>query len=234
MIELRGILNRAKTQRCLVLADEVSRGTESLSGVSIVAASAITLAKDKVSFIFTSHLHQVSTMPRIKALNNVRCYHLKVFYDEKNDRLIYDRNLVDGSGDPIYGLEVLKAMNMNTEFIDLAHEIRKEIMEIPESIVPIKQSKYNSNLYMTECQVCKGIAEDTHHIGQQCTADHNGFIDHYHKNVLANLVVLCKKCHMAAHGLSCDGKILKINGYLETSKGVVFDYIWAPPVVKNL
>lgn len=227
MIELRGILSRARNQRCLVLADEVSRGTESLSGVSIVAASVITLAKLGVSFIFTSHLHQVSTMPRIKNLSNVKCYHLKVLYDEKNDLLIYDRTLVEGPGDPIYGLEVLKGMGMNQEFIELAHEIRKEIMEIPSSIIAMRQSKYNTNLYMNECQVCKGPAEDTHHINGQCTADEKGFIDHYHKNVLSNLVVLCKKCHLAAHGCcGDDGKVLKITGYQETNEGLIFAYDW--------
>lgn len=226
MIELRGILSRARNQRCLVLADEVSRGTESLSGVSIVAASAITLAKARVSFIFTSHLHQVSTMPRVKNLKNVNCYHLKVMYDEKTGALIYDRNLTEGPGDPVYGLEVLKGMGMNPEFIELAHEIRKEIMAVPPSIVTMRQSKYNTNLYMTECQVCKGPADDTHHINGQCTADDKGFIDHFHKNVLSNLVPLCKKCHLAAHG--CGEQTLKINGYKETSEGLVFSYDWTP------
>ena len=226
MTELRGILSRAKNSQCLVLGDELTHGSETTSGLAIVAAATITLARSGVSFIFTSHLHALSSMPRIKELPNVRSYHLRVIYDEAKDILIYDRTLNEGSGQAIYGLEVLRSLHINQEFLGLAHEIRREIMEVPSNIIAIRQSKYNSDLYMNECQICKGLAEDTHHISEQCKANEKGFIDHYHKNVLSNLVVLCKKCHLAAHGKSADNKNLKINGWLETSNGIKLDYTW--------
>jgi DNA mismatch repair protein MutS len=230
MTELRGILSRAKNNRCLVLGDELTHGSETTSGLAIIASAVITLAKCGASFIFTSHLHPLSSMPRIKALPNVRSYHLRVTYDEAKDVLIYDRTLNEGSGQAIYGLEVLRSLHINEEFLELAHKIRREIMEISDSIITMKQSKYNSNLYMNACQICQGPAEDTHHINEQCTANDKGFIEHYHKNVLANLVVLCKKCHLAVHGNSDENKLLKINGYLETSNGPVLDYGWTKKV----
>jgi DNA mismatch repair protein MutS len=242
MIELRGILSRARDSSSLVLGDEISRGTESTSGVSIVASAITVLAKRGVSFIFASHLHQLSSMDRITSLPNVKSYHLHVAYDEKQDLLIYDRNLCEGSGDAIYGLEVVKSLKMDDEFTELALEIRREIIGVPTTLISSKQSKYNADLFMTQCQICQGPAEDTHHLSEQRLADDRGFIDHYHKNVLANLVVLCKKCHLAAHGCNRNSpcttlhislkseekaqKYLQINGYVETSKGQVLDYKW--------
>ena len=44
-----------------------------------------------VKFIFATHLHQLSKMERIKELENVKNFHLKVIYDRNNDKLIYDR-----------------------------------------------------------------------------------------------------------------------------------------------
>ena len=238
MIELRGILSRARDNRSLVIGDEIAHTTDTASGLAIVAAAIITLAKHKASFIFASHLHSLSSLPRIKELTNVRSYHLRVNYDETNDRLIYDRNLMEGAGSAVYGLEVLKGAHWDESFLKLAHEIRRETMGVPENVIVAKQSKYNSDLYMTQCQVCQGPAEDTHHINMQCTADEKGFIDHYHKNVLANLVVLCKKCHLAVHNrvdhanskssdrsLSPDRSLL-INGYIETTSGYVLDFKW--------
>jgi len=54
-------------------------------------------------------------------------YHLKVIFDKKNDKLIYDRKLEKGSGPGIYGLEVCKAMDMDDDFLNLANKIRRKI-----------------------------------------------------------------------------------------------------------
>lgn len=227
--ELRGIMNRAKDSHSLILCDELAVSTETVSAVAIVAAAIIKFASHRCSFIFTSHLHQLTSMPRITELENVQFFSLKVYYDQMLDALVYDRNLVEGPSQTLYGLEVIRAMHMDPDFIKLADDIRRENMEISPNIIQPKQSKYNPNLYMTQCQVCAGPAEDTHHIGFQCTADNKGFIEHFHKNVLANLVVLCKNCHKAVHAPE---KFLKINGYLETSNGIVLDYSWNEKTTK--
>lgn len=221
MSELRGILNRATDHHSLVLGDEICHGTETISGVAIVAASVITLAKRGASFIFASHLHQLASMQRITDLPNVGSFHLRVRYDGTKDVLVYERDLVPGSGDPIYGLEVAKASHLNPDFISLAQEIRREISGVSHQLMPSKQSRYNKSLYIHRCQICGGPAEDTHHIDFQCTADDKGFIKHFHKNVLANLVVLCKPCHKSVHAPQ-PGLIIK--GYLQTSAGPILDY----------
>ena len=48
--------------RSLVLGDEISHGTETLSGVAIVASAIGKLAKIRTLFLFATHLHQLSTM----------------------------------------------------------------------------------------------------------------------------------------------------------------------------
>ena len=70
-------------------------------------------------------------------------------------------------------------------------------------------------------------ADDTHHINFQCTADDQGAIENdgnkFHKNVTANLVALCKTCHVKVHH-SVDSKKYIIEGYVQSSKGTVFKW----------
>ena len=59
MSELRAILKRATDSSTLVLADEITHGTEHTSGSAIFVSSVEALAKRKVNFLFTTHLHNV-------------------------------------------------------------------------------------------------------------------------------------------------------------------------------
>ena len=220
MSEMRNILKRANTNS-LILGDELCSGTESISAQSIVAAGVITLAKLNSSFIFATHLHHLSKMDRIKQLENVDFYHLRVLYDEKTKVLTYDRKLEMGSGNPIYGLEVCKAMNLPDEFIELANDIRKEVMGIEPEFVASKGSNYNTKVFVDDCGICGEKAIDTHHIKFQSEADEHGMIGNMHKNNASNLVGLCKVCHDKVH----NGNLV-INGYLDTSEGKKLDYYY--------
>lgn len=237
MSELRGIIKRAN-QHSLVLGDEICHGTETISGVSIVAASVITLAQANSNFLFATHLHQLSQTQRVIDLKNVRMFHLKVKYDEKTGDLIYDRRLEEGPGHPIYGLEVARAMELDRKFIDLANEIRKEVMEVTP-LASIKKSKYNAEIYMNKCGIpeCQSQAIDTHHIKFQSMANDKGFIDHLQKNHKSNLIPLCKPCHQIVHCNQIGQKRYQINGYLMTTTGPQLSYdsiINTPENIKNL
>lgn len=224
MSELRGIIKRAD-HRSLVLGDEICHGTETISGVSIVAAAIITLSKLNSNFLFATHLHQLSQTERILNLANVKMCHLKVKYDEKTGELIYDRRLEDGPGHPIYGLEVARAMELDRNFIELANEIRKEVMEVTP-FVALKKSKYNADIYINKCRIpeCKNDAIDTHHIKFQSMADEKGFIDHLQKNHKSNLIPLCKECHKMVHCNQIDAWRYIINGYIMSSNGPILSY----------
>jgi len=217
MAELRSILKRAN-KNSLVLGDEICHGTETVSAVSIVASAILHLSDRNSSFIFATHLHQLNDIEEIQDLKNVSSYHLKVHYEIDTGELVYDRNLLPGSGDPIYGLEVAKAMQLDSDFIERANSIRKNIMNINPELMTTKKSRYNTNIYMDKCLICDGKAEHTHHIDFQCTANQHNFINHYHKNIDANLVPLCQLCHIKVHN-PVDGKQYHIKGYIETSNG---------------
>jgi DNA mismatch repair protein MutS len=224
MTELRGIISRADP-RSLVLGDEICHGTETISAVSIVSAAIITLEQKNVNFLFASHLHQLSQLDRIKNLKNIRSCHLKVIFDEKTGKLVYDRKIEDGAGHPVYGLEVAKAMNLDKQFIDLANDIRKEIMSVTE-LMPTKTSRYNTKVYIDKCHIpdCENKAVDTHHIKFQCTANDAGFINNLQKNHKSNLVPLCKQCHQMVHNDQPNQWKYQINGYIMTTDGIALDY----------
>ena len=221
MLELKNIFNRA-TVRSLVLGDEISHGTETLSGVAIVASAIKKLANTRCLFLFATHLHQLSTMQEITRLDNVVDLHLSVEYDESLDKLIFNRILQGGSGSSIYGLEFAKSLHMDSEFLETANAIRKRLsndFDELELLVKKKKSKYNKELYVTKCVICGAMAEDVHHISQRSLADEAGFIGHFHKDNRHNLIPLCKEHHNQIH----DGK-LHVNGFVMTSKGLELQF----------
>jgi len=219
--ELKSIIKHASS-KSLVLGDELCSGTETVSASAIVTAGIKKLSKSKAKFIFATHLHFLADNQHLIELDNVKNYHLSVVFDQVKEKLIYDRKLKEGSGPSTYGLEVCKAMGLDEDFLEEAFKIRTEITnEIMGSFLNNKPSKYNTNVRIDKCQVCQGPGDDVHHIQFQCTADNNGKIGSIHKNRESNLVVLCKKCHNSVHHPR--GK-LKINGYVETSEGIVLDY----------
>ena len=233
MLELKNIFNRA-TVRSLVLGDEISHGTETLSGVAIVASAIKKLSDVRCLFLFATHLHQLSTMPEITKLNNVVDLHLSVEYDEAADKLVFNRVLQAGSGSSIYGLEFAKSLHMDSEFLEIANTIRKRLandFDELELLVKKKKSKYNKELYVTKCIICGAVAEDVHHISHQSLADKAGFIGHFHKDNKHNLVPLCKEHHKEIH----DGK-LHVNGFIMTSKGLElqFEEQMSKPEVKKV
>lgn len=225
MGELRGILRRADAHS-MILGDEICHGTETVSAVSLVSSAIITLSRTGSHFLFATHLHSLSQMERVTTLPNVRMYHLKVQFDQGTGHLVYDRRLEEGSGNPVYGLEVAKAMDLDRSFIDLANEIRQELMEIG-SLVPTKKSRYNPQVYLTTCAIpgCHNPVEATHHIQFQSMADPTGFIDnHLQKNHKSNLLPLCQSCHDKLHDRQPGHETYIIKGYVMTSSGPQLDF----------
>jgi DNA mismatch repair protein MutS len=187
--------------------------------MSISASSIITLSNKKINFIFTTHLHELSLMKKITELNNLKVYHIGVTYTDNND-IIFNRQLQDGNGGTLYGIEVANSIINIPDFIKLSKDIRRDILGIASDILPSKKSQYNNDLYLSLCSICNAPAVDTHHIQFQNKADNNGFITHYNKDNLHNLVQLCKKCHNNLHS----GKLL-INGYINSlNKGLILDW----------
>ena len=206
MTELRAILKRSG-RGTLVIGDEVCRGTEHISGNAIVASTIIALAKSGSSFIFATHLHKIAEMERIKKLTNVKSFHLTVQYDKEKDILIFDRKIKPGPGPSVYGITAARHIIHDKEFIKLTQEIKNELLNISNTILSCKTSKYNSKVYVDSCSMCKSSIKSfgylhTHHINHQADCDTNGFVinkPHVKKNQISNLIILCRKCHDRVH-----------------------------------
>lgn len=222
MIELKSIIKRANANT-LVIGDEICRGTEHISGNAIVAATIINLSELQTSFMFATHLHEIVTIPRIINLKNVKAFHISVDYDAITDSLVYSRNLREGSGEPVYGITFARYIINDNKFIELAVEIKNELLNKYNEMISGKTSRYNSNLFVYQCQLCGKTDEtyhvsplETHHINFQKDCE-NGFAinkPHIKKNSKANLIVLCNECHDKIHHDNLD-----IEGYVMTSKG---------------
>ena len=221
MLELKNIFNRA-TKKSLVLGDEISHSTETMSGLSIVASSILKLSKLEAIFVFATHLHQLPEIEDVEKLKNIIALHLSVMYNNEEDKLIFDRKLAYGSGSSMYGLEYAKSLHMDKEFLSVANNIRKKLTDDYDSIERLSQrktSKYNKNVYSTTCVICGRACDDVHHIKEQSRANKDGFIEHINANHKYNLVPLCKEHHKMVH----DGRI-NINGFVATSNGLELHY----------
>jgi len=226
MTEIDSILKRVQNngENTLVIGDEVCRGTEITSAISLVSSTLVTLSKCNATFIFSSHLHELKNIDEVKALTNIRLFHLKVDIDTKNDRLVFERKLIPGTGPSIYGVMVAKYMINNPEFINTAEIIKNRLLNIETFDFPTKHSKWNPKLIITNCAICSYKPTqvnhkelETHHINFQknCCKD-NKIIEkpHLTKNGLYNLVILCRPCHEKVH----KGNIT-IDSYKHTTDG---------------
>lgn len=217
MCELRSILLKAD-QRSLVLGDELCSGTETTSALSIVGSGLHTMAAKRCSYIFTSHLHQLMEVAEVLDIPNMRVCHMEVTCT-KDNTLVYGRKLVEGSGPPVYGLEVCKAMDMGSQFYAMANKIYLKLTDQSSRLVNTAKSSYNADIHMDGCGICKKPSCEVHHIKEQQGADANGIIGNHHKNIKHNLVPLCHECHQKVHHGN-----LRIHGYQQTSHGVKLDY----------
>lgn len=207
--ELLSILQRGNS-RTFVLGDEMCRGTEISSANAIVHTMISFLAEHEIFFLAATHLHDIA--PRLLEIPGVSVFHMRVNFDDAGEPE-FERSLVSGSGPDRYGLEVAKAMKFPVDFLEKASRFRltsdvveKECKEYAAILIKEKKSNYNKKKILVVCENCKYTPQDeyhlpldTHHLSMQCQADSGGFHGSQHKDVLHNLVALCKLCHVAVH-----------------------------------
>lgn len=221
MNELRSILKKADN-KTLIIGDEICRGTEYLSANAIVAATILKLVDVKAKFLFATHLHDLVSIEKIKQLESIKFYYLSV--EKVGDELIFNRKLVEGTGEQIYGITIAKYILDDTSFINSANELKNELLEkngIQTKLIPDKKSNYNNDMYMVDCSICGDKTKlETHHINFQrdFVNGKNGSIHKEKKHIIkdstANLVNLCQKCHDELHA----GKF-EIESKISTTKG---------------
>ena len=205
MSELRVIL-KLSDENSLILGDELCSGTETESALSIFVSGLIEMHKNKSSFIFATHFHEIINYEEVNTLEQLSFKHMAVHYDRELDALVYDRKLMDGPGNRMYGLEVCKSLHLPDDFLEQAYQIRSKYFpdtkgELSHSI----SKKYNSKKIKGICELCKKeIGTEIHHLNAQKMADDDGFIETddgnvVHKNHPANLMSICEECHDNYH-----------------------------------
>lgn len=222
MNELRTILKKANS-KSLIIGDEICRGTEYLSANAIIASAILKLDNLQAKFLFATHLHELAQIDVIKSLNTIKFYHLSV--EKKDDELIFNRELKEGTGEQIYGITVAQYILDDPLFINKAIEIKNCLLEkdgINTKLLSDKKSLYNKEIYMDACVVC-GVKEklESHHINMQkdFVTTINGQINKKKKHILkdskANLIVLCSQCHDNLHSGN-----FTISGLTKTTTGI--------------
>ena len=215
MSELRLIL-KMSDKHSLILGDELCSGTEIESALSIFMAGIMKLHENQATFLFATHFHEILQFQEMSNLDRVSVKHMSVVYDAEQDMLIYDRLLKDGPGNGTYGIEVAKSMHMDPEFLETAYQLRNRYFSKTKSPLEHTTSHYNSKKICGICEICnQEIGEEIHHIQYQKYADAHGFIDHIHKNHIANLMSICKTCHDKLHSKPENEKIVR----KKTTKG---------------
>ena len=222
MNELRTILKKA-TSKSLIIGDEICRGTEYLSANAIVASAILKLVSLDSKFLFATHLHELVEIDEIKILNKVKFFHLSV--EKKGDELVFNRKMVDGTGEQIYGITVAQYILDDVAFINKAIDLKNILLEktgTNTKLLSDKKSLYNKDLYMDTCAICGSDNKlESHHINMQkdFKLGINGEINekkkHIVKNSKANLIILCSKCHDHLHSGN-----FTISGLIKSSNGI--------------
>jgi len=217
MCELRTILTQCD-KNSLILGDELCSGTESDSALSIFTTGLEFLHEKHSTFLFATHFHEVTHYEEVLNLERVKFMHMEVEYNREKDILIYDRKLKNGSGNTMYGLEVCKSLNLPTEFLARAHDIRMKYNKSTQGIFQQSGSHYNAKkIAGGNCEICSiERASDVHHLQHQVKANkNNNYINSFHKNHPANLINICSKCHNKIHQQDQQHRLVKTSdGYI--------------------
>ena len=165
------------------------------------------LVQQKIQFVLSTHIHLISDIVDDTYKKRIRISHF-----EMNDHLnlleaktlvtnspniFYNRNLLEGSGNSIYGIEIAEQLGLPVDMIQSAKEYRQHV-HLEYDFKKNKQSKYNKKITMDQCSICHSRKNlEVHHIFQQKHFDKEkgNTINGFHKNMKQNLIVLCHDCH---------------------------------------
>ena len=232
IMELKNIL-KYSNEKSLVLGDELLSSTESISGISIISATINYFLSNNISFLFASHLFEITNHIDLKMKNKLLIGHLKTEYDDKNKCFIYNRKLLEGLPNSNYGLVVAQSIIDSQDIIKSALKIQNNILNSNKELLSLKKSQYNKDLIVDSCYICTDLninkkieneVLDVHHIVFQQKFDKDNKCklsdkEHLKKNQLSNLVTLCKYHHNIVHSNN-----ITINGWINTTNGIKLDY----------
>ena len=120
MNETASILNNL-SDRCLILLDEIGRGTSTYDGISIAWSIAEFLHHhpSRAKVLFATHYHELNEME--KSMNRIKNFHVSI--KEAGNKVIFLRKLVPGGTEHSFGIHVAKMAGVPKKVVERANEI---------------------------------------------------------------------------------------------------------------
>lgn len=135
MLDAANFINNS-TERSLIIADEIGRGTSTYDGLAIAWAIAEYLhnCEQKPLTMIATHYHQLSELEGF--LDRVKNFHFKISFD--GERPIFNHKLFRGSSDKSFGVEVAKLAGLPLDIIIRARFILK-LLESQSASIEIEE-----------------------------------------------------------------------------------------------
>ena len=124
MNETASIINNI-SNRCLILLDEIGRGTSTYDGISIAWSIAEYLHQSphQPKTFFATHYHELNELEN--KLPRVKNYH--VTNKEIGNKIIFLRKLAPGGSTHSFGIHVARMAGMPPELIERAREVLRQL-----------------------------------------------------------------------------------------------------------
>jgi DNA mismatch repair protein MutS len=124
MNETASIINNI-SDRCLILLDEIGRGTSTYDGISIAWSIAEYLHRSphQPKTFFATHYHELNELEN--KLPRVKNYHIT--NKEIGNKVIFLRKLAPGGSIHSFGIHVARMAGMPPDLIDRAKDILKQL-----------------------------------------------------------------------------------------------------------
>ncbi|MBU1026539.1 MAG: DNA mismatch repair protein MutS, partial [Candidatus Margulisbacteria bacterium] len=134
MTETANILNNA-TDKSLIILDEIGRGTATFDGMSIAAAVAEFIhTKIKAKTLFATHYHEITQLAdKHKGMKN-----LNVLIKEEGDHVTFLHQIIEGTADKSYGIQVGKLAGLPEAVIKRAKEVYANLEMVENDLGKLK------------------------------------------------------------------------------------------------
>lgn len=162
MNETAGIMNNL-TPRCLILLDEIGRGTSTYDGISIAWSLAEFLHNYPVAHprtLFATHYHELNELA--DKYERIKNFHVTT--KEVGNKVIFLRKLVPGGSEHSFGIHVAKMAGMPRLIVDRANEILTELeskrvnTDIKDTMKGMKASNFQMTMFDMSDPKLKGVA----------------------------------------------------------------------------
>ncbi len=133
MIETSSILNNIRG-KCLVILDEIGRGTSTYDGVSIAWSIAEFLHDHPVRplTLFATHYHELSDME----VDFARVQNVCLKVREEGERIVFLRKLIEGSSEHSFGIQVARMAGLPPIVVRRSFELLKQFEGLHKKHTP--------------------------------------------------------------------------------------------------